>query len=75
MVDNIVLGMQRRDAEKMREFLRLSQGQLDEKCRTCGVQVSGTNLRRALELTACGASPGILTLPAGKLERESPPDE
>ena len=73
MMENIVLGMQEhRDAERMREFLRLSRGQLEENCRACGVQVPGTNLCRALELTACGASPGVPTLPAGKLERTIP---
>ena len=36
------------------------------------MQVSGTNLCRALELTACGARPGTPTLPTGKLERGIP---
>ena len=42
------------------------------KCKACEVQSSGTNLSRALELTACGASPGASTLPTRKLARRIP---
>ena len=50
--------MECRDAEKMRQFLALSKSILTAMCRECGAASSGTNLCRAMELTAIGASPG-----------------
>ena len=58
VVRNVVGAMECRDAEKMRQFLALSKSILMAMCRECGVASSGTNLYRAMELTAIGASPG-----------------
>ena len=57
------------DAATMRKFLDYSERQLYEMCKECEVLVSGTKLCHALELTACGASPGAPTPPTGKIER------
>ena len=72
MTERIIEAMGTLDAATMRKFLDYSERQLYEMCKKCEVLVSGTKLRHALELTACGASPGEELLPNGKLDRGVP---
>ena len=72
VVRNVIEAMGRQDAKKMRQFLALSKEILTGMCKECEVLSSGTNLCRAMELTAFGASPGAPTLPTRKLERRIP---
>ena len=75
VAQNVMLGMSREDAEKVNQFLKLSRGILDRKCRECRVQNSGTDLCRALELTASGADAHLWTAAsrAGRTERRALP--